>query len=441
MNVILLLLYTLKTINGEVTNFSLTTIPAKSMNIWQEVYLKSHCNDSLMCSENYSCPPGLFCEEGACQCADHYPHTIINCNGTSSSLLKYYTATWDGDRNVTLTGAGVYTIDNSDRSIQYRLLPSNVSELNDMTCKLWNRSGALCGRCLPHHYPLAYSFNLTCIHCPYVGWNLLRYIMAAYLPLTLFYIVVIFFKINVTSSYLLPIVVYCQRFTTPAFSCVALIDILHNTNKSFNIAAKIFISLYGIWNLDFFRPFYSDICLRIGSLPTLALDYIIAVYPILLMIITYLLIGLYDKDYRVITMMWKPFRILFSCYRRNLDVRTSVIDAYASFFLLSFIKFLSVSFDLLVPTSVYELHQHGYNYTLRLFYAADVEYFGREHLPYAILAIIVSLFFVVLPVTTIILYSFAFFQRFLTLFPARWLLYLHTFMDAFQGCYNRTSKS
>ena len=151
-----------------------------------------------------------------------------------------------------------------------------------------------------------------------------------------------------------------------------------------------------------------------GPLPTLALDYAIVVYPILLMVFTYLLIVLYDRNYRVITAMWRPFRVLFSYYRRNWDVRTSVIDSYATFFLLSNVKFLSVSFDLLVPTRVYELHQHHYNYSLGLYYAADIEYFGSEHLPYGILAIIMCLFFVILPVTTLALYPFSFFQRFLS---------------------------
>ena len=133
--------------------------------------------------------------------------------------------------------------------------------------------------------------------------------------------------------------------------------------------------------------------------------------------------------------MWRPFRVLFSYYRRNWNIRTSVINAYATFFFLSNIKFLNVSFDLLVPTRVYELHQHHYNYSLGLYYAADIEYFGSEHLPYGILAIIMCLFFVILPVTTLALYPFSFFQRFQSLFPVRLLIFIHTFMDAFQGCY------
>ena len=415
------------------------------MDVRQEVCLKSHCNESLMrCSESDSCPPGLFCEEGTCQCADYYPYNIINCNGTASSVLLTYCFTWDRDRNITLTGACLYN-DSwkkgiSSANILYRAVSQNVSELNDVMCESWNRTGALCGKCLPHHFPLAYSFNITCIPCPHVGWNWFRYIMAAYLPLTVFYLVMFFFKINVTSSHLFIVVVYCQSLSKPSLLRSAMIDITDNTNLSSIIVAKITFSLYGIWNLDFFRPFYSDICLGIGPLPTLALDYAIAVYPLLLMIITYLLIVLYDRNYRVITVMWRPFRFLFSYYRRNWDVRTSVIDAYATFFLLSFTKFLSVSFDLLFPTPVYELHQHNYTYSLGLFLAADIEYFGNEHFPYGILAIIMCLFFVILPVTTLVLYPFTFFQRFLSIFPGRWLIFIRTFMDAFQGCYKDGTK-
>ncbi len=141
--------------------------------------------------------------------------------------------------------------------------------------------------------------------------------------------------------------------------------------------------------------FFQNLCLGIDTLPILALDYVVALF---LMLITYLLIKLNDKNYRVITIMWSPFQKLFSLFTRNWEIRTSVIDALATFFLLSNIKLLSVSFDLLVPTRVYYLHPKNYTYTLRLLYAAEVEYFGREHLPYAILAIVILCIFVILPI-------------------------------------------
>ena len=194
------------------------------------------------------------------------------------------------------------------------------------------------------------------------------------------------------------------------------------------------MSIYGIWNLDFFRPFYSDLCLGIGILPTLALDYVIAVYPLLLMIISYLLIVLYDRNYRVVTIMWRPFRLLFSIIRRHWDIKTSVIDAFATFLFLSNVKFLSVSFDLLNQALVYNLQLNNYTSTRALYYAGNLEYFGEEHRPYAILAVVMLCVFVILPIAVLALYPFKFFQKFLNLFPSR-LYILHTFVDSFQGCY------
>ena len=391
-------------------------------------------NRSVACSETHgdNCPPGLFCSEDYCKCGS-YPSDIIICNGTTSSILKYYCATVDKDSNITLVGRCPYTYPSEDHTL-YRHLQKTSYLLNNKTCRPLNRTGVLCGRCLPDHYPLAYSFRLTCIPCPHICWNWFRYIMAAYFPLTLFYFVIIFFKVNTTSGHLYAVVYYSQFISMPYIVRMLFVGIFKEFKYSYHLVANAFASFYGIWNLDFFIPFYSDFCLGIGILPTLALDYLIAVYPLLLMIITYLLIVLYDKNYRVVTIMWRPFQFLFSLFKSNLDIRTSLIDSYATFFHLSYGKFLSVSFDLLVPTKVYHLHGDHYNYTLGLFYAADTTYFGNEHLPYGILAIAVLCVFVILPTVVFALYPFSLFQKFLNLFPVRWYI-LHTFMDSFYGCY------
>ena len=401
--------------------------------------VNSSSNHSLVCSNDHprgSCPPALFCDEGHCKCG-HYPHDIIKCDeekGTSA-VLDCYCATFVEGKNATIAGGCVYncafhypkTLNNF---VYHSLL--NDATKNDTICTLLNRTGELCGRCLPEHYPLAYSFDLNCMKCAHVGWNWARYIMAAYLPLTLFCFIVFFFKINAVTSHLLPVIVYSQTVSIPALTRVVLLAVRDQPN--YLLASRILFSLYGIWNLDFFRPFYTDICLGIGPLPTLALDYVVAVYPLLLMAITYLLVNLYDKNYRVIVLMWKPFRAMFTLFKKNWDIRTSLIDSYATFFFLSNVKFLSVSFDFLIPTQVYELNNNSYDYTWGLYYSGDVEYLGKRHLPYAFLAMIVSVVMIILPIAILALYPFAFFQKFLNCLPVRWHI-LHTFMDSFNGCY------
>ena len=354
---------------------------------------------------------------------------IVSCNNGNFSVIDCYCATYNTREELLEVGACIFNCEsyNSDTKSTIDFLYLN-DELD--ICGSFNRTGTLCGRCLDGQYVSAYSFSFECMLCDDVKW--FRYIMAAYLPLTLFYFIVLFFKVNVASGYLHPVALFGQAMTAPPFSRVFLRSVKWNSVVLH--FTKVFGSFYGIWSLDFFRPFYTDLCLGMGILPTLALDYFIAVYPLVLMIITYLLIVLYDRNYRVVTIMWKPFRFLFSLFRRNWDIRTSVIDAYATFFLLSYMKFLNTSFDLLAPTQVYHLNTYNSTHTWALYYAGDVEYFGKEHLPYGILAIAVMCVFVILPTVTLALYPFTVFQKFLNLFPFRWHI-LHMFMDSFQGCY------
>ena len=352
---------------------------------------------------------------------------MLNCN----------CMTFNCDRNETVVGSCLYTcgILQSNRSYFYfyNLLPDSFIGLGQV-CREMNRDGVLCGRCLPNHYPLVYSFNMSCVQCPNVRWNWVKYIAGAYLPLTLFYLIILFFNINVLSSHLFSIVTVFQIIALPAMVRILLKDFEYNTSSSYLVLAKFVISFCGIWNLDFFRPFYSELCLGISTLPTLALDYGIAVYPLFLMLATYLLIELYDRKYRVVTIMWSPFQRVFSLFRRKWEIRTSIIDAYATFFLLSNTKFLNVSFDLLAPTKVYKLKPDYYDYFLGLYYSQDIYFFKNSHRFYGVLAIVVLIIFVLFPLTILTLYPLKFFHRQLNRLPFRWHV-LHTFMDSFIGCY------
>ena len=393
----------------------------------------SHCSAG---NPEGLCAIGLFCEKGHCKCG-RYPYGIIECDedkGTSA-VLDCYCATFDELRNVTKIGACIYNCENVSTSFVdsvYHPLLNSTQKQEESVCGFFKRNGTLCGHCQHGFYALAYSFNLTCIPCSHVGWNWGRYIMAAYLPLTLFCFIILFFEVNAATSHLHPVIWYSQSISVPAMARILLLSV--RTKSTYLMVVRLLLSVYGIWNLDFFRPFYSDLCLGIGFLPTLALDYVVAVYPLLLMALTYLLVNLYDQNYRVIVIIWKPFHIIFSFFKKNWNIRSSLIDSFATFFLLANVKFLSVTFDVLAPTRVYELHRGNYSSTWAVYYAGDVKYFGKEHLPYAILAIFVTLVFVILPFIILAFYPFTFFQKLLNCIPVRRHI-LRTFVDSFQGVY------
>ena len=95
-------------------------------------------------------------------------------------------------------------------------------------------------------------------------------------------------------------------------------------------------------------------------------------------------------------------------------------------------KFLSVSFDLLTPTEVHNIN--GSLLGLFLYYDASIAYFGTEHLPYAVLALLLLLIFVIFPIVLLLLYPMRCFQQCLGRCGLSFYA-LCIFMDAFQGGY------
>ena len=124
----------------------------------------------------------------------------------------------------------------------------------------------------------------------------------------------------------------------------------------------------------------------------------------------------------------------FARFRRKWNPKGSVINAFASFLLLSYSKLLTVSYSILDSTELY--NNRGVRVgPFVLYYDASIEYFSRQHLPFALLAICVLLVFVLFPLLLLLLYPMRSFQRCLGYCTSiRWQ-FLHTFADAFQGCY------
>lgn len=385
------------------------------------------------CSE--FCSPWVYCDSGECRCGE-IPDEVLQCDLQSNmTLLHTDCLTYNEEKHLSEVGKCVYTSSYNRNSSGLTTLPRSLSELDDFMCgKLFNRTGTLCGKCKDNHYPPAYSFELNCIQCLNGKANWWKYVLVAYLPLTIFFFIVLLFKINAASSSLYPFVLCAQAATMPIIARVELMY-LKDQQQTIQTLSRWIIMLYGIWNLDFFRSFDLGICLRTDTLQTLALDLAVGVYPLLLMVITYLVIYLYDHNFRPVVLLWKPFQAVSDFFQSKVEIKTTLIDAFCTFFLLSNTKLLSSSVDLLVPVRVYQLNSVGHiTQSRRLYNDANIKYFGHEHLPYAILAIGVLVVFALLPVLLLILYPFRWFQRILNVFPVRWYI-LHTFVDSLQGYY------
>ena len=399
------------------------------------------------CANNSSiCPLWAYCNitTDKCQCGK-IPGDPLRCDLWIKSedvlrpyILYSFCATVIG--NMTEVGQCNYNCarcgKRSDVDAVYHQLPSNRSSWNDL-CKVFGRSGTLCGQCDKerNYYPRAYSFNMSCTQCDgSMSSNLWKYIALAYLPLTVFYLLVFFLKVDINSSHLQGFILFSQFISAPPLAR----NFLLGTRKIpvlFEIA-KLLLTFYGVWNLDFFRAYDNNLCFRISSLSISLLELGVAIYPLILMLVTYLLVQLYDFNYKPVELLRKPLQICLKKLYKEFSVKRSLINSFATFLFLVNIKFFNVCMDILTPVKVYQFYTpNKINTTLRLYYDSTVEYFGSEHTLYAITALVVMSIFVIIPVLVVLFYPLNIFQNFLSLFPHRWQLSLHIFFDSFQGCY------
>ena len=362
-----------------------------------------------------------------CECGSELDG-VIRCNSEIQqvNILKEYCMTYSSNGTFLVVGRCMYShhlkqYKNNGNYVFYTL-PLNVSRV----CDSFHRDGQMCGKCMNGFAPPVYSYGPGCVNCTEYSRNWAKYVSISFLPPTVLFLFVVTFCVSVTSSPLNAFVFVSQMTTAPP----AL-----RMGSNMDIWGQLGISFYSVWNLDFFRTLYSPFCLhpKMTALQTLALDYAIAVYPLLLIVITYVLVEMHDHDFRIIVCLWKPFHACFVHLRREWNIRGSLINAFATFLLLSYVKFLYTSFDLLFPISVFDIHGKPLS-KMFLYYDGTLEYFGQEHLPFAILALVVFVIFNIFPLLLLLLYPCQCFQRCLNHYEIQCQV-LHVFMDTFQGSY------
>ena len=392
---------------------------------------------SELANHKPSCPPWQYRKflNSSCECGDSI-HDVVLCNedDDSVSLLTCHCMSYSDHSDMMLVGDCPYLC-TDDFCTHILFEDINITDLCNRNVQL-NREGQMYGKCLDNFAPSPYSYSFECSDCSSYEYNWIKYIAIAYSPLTIFFFAVITFRFNVMSPSMNSFILVSQIFTCPSVS--NLMSTYHvrflGTNDFVNVTYKVLSVICGMWNLDFFRAIYRPFCLHpgISILQTMCLDYVIAVYPLMLVLLGYFLIKLHER-YKVVQFLWRPAaRLLLSVSQQWKNISNSLIQAFGTFILLSYVKVINVSFDILMPVQMYNVSGHIIG--RYMYYNGSQEYFGHDHFSYAVLAIFMFTTFNLLPLLFLCLYPCRCFQSCLNC----WRLnnqVLRTFMDAFQGCY------
>ena len=388
-----------------------------------------------------TCPTWIYPNPQAhneCVCGNSLHNMIICEQETLTSLLivSDICIFYSEELQTTLAGTCPYGYGEN--------LPKNLSTTEgkspQLLCFRWHRTGQLCGRCEENYTLPAYSYYIGCAKCDSYknGWT--KFIAAAFLPLTLFYIVVIFFRISATSPTLNAFITINQVLAIPPvvrqfYSSNLMIDPWHVSYFA-QFSTDLIIAVIAIWNLDFFRSFYGHICLHpnLKYQHILLLEYIIGVYPLFLILLTYIMVKLHD-NFAAVVWVWRPFHRCLVILRRQWDIKSYLVHALATFIVLSYVKILNTSFEFLVPSHVFDMQGKRVNKAY-WYYDGSVDMTSKDYLPYLISALIMLFTFNICPLLLLALYPIKCFRRFFDcLLPLKCKLPLQIYMDTFHGCY------
>ena len=157
----------------------------------------------------------------------------------------------------------------------------------------------------------------------------------------------------------------------------------------------------------------------------------------------YILIEVHDRGFRPLVLLWSPFHRCLVRLRKSWNIKGSVINAFATFYVLSFTKVVSTTVNLLLTAHMVDVC--GRKHSGQLYYDASCQMFHRCHLPYAVLSITVFVFFIFVPTLFILSYpcqrlyhkyfnsSLCFNQQRFTLLHEISKIFNHSFKDGTDG--------
>ena len=150
----------------------------------------------------------------------------------------------------------------SNNSMFEVVLPQNYSELNRAVCGE-TRTGFLCGRCQENYTVHFHSPGFLCkpieaSGCK-IGW--LWYILSELVPVTMVFIAVLLFNINFTSGAISSFILFGQLLNVLDVYTSGRIAFPDTVQESVRVSARVYTTIYGFINLDYFSYESISFCL------------------------------------------------------------------------------------------------------------------------------------------------------------------------------------
>ena len=358
-----------------------------------------------------------------CQCGSSVQGSI-QCNITTGvlTLQMCLCVTYDNHTNESIAGLCPYSCI-AHLGEQVYQLPTTRNNFNDLTCGVWKREGPLCSKCIRGYGIPLYSYDLKCVNCSssFQIKEVFKFLAVSLIPPTVLCIVVAVLHLNVLHPPWSAFVLVAQVLSLPVVMQNVLNYVRVHPQDMVNRIGVIYVAtLYGPWNLDLFRALYKPTCISpsITTIQSYSIEGAIGLYPLVLLVVLYSFVTLRDRGCRVIVKIWKLFHFLLSRFQNKLNLKTSLINTFATFLLFSYMKIGFVAFYILAPTPVWS--PDG-SYRLAVYVDPSVAYFGSSHIGYAVMTLLLLLVVLIIPIVLLFLYPCRCFHKCLNHFHLRLL--------------------
>ena len=248
-------------------------------------------------------------------------HTHITCSDSGPLLQFGYCATYSKDTGLVTVAKCPYLQVNHDTYHNmttighdyFIQLPKTLAELNSSMCGPMNRKGIVCSECIDGFGSSVTSIGYRCANCTDTWYRVPLYIALLFAPITVFYFFILIFQVKMTSPPIPCFIMYAQVVVIEVSYFLNLSNIstrvMFNNRGQLTLDVKIILGLYGLFNLDFFHFVLPPFCIssQIKPIHIAFLGYVSALYPILLIFLTWLCVELHGYNFRPIVWIWRPF--------------------------------------------------------------------------------------------------------------------------------------
>ena len=395
----------------------------------------------MLAASDYSCPTWFFYSNTTQQCECGFETHLIHCDQQTMKVhIKVgYCVTYSGYDGV-FYGSNcplLYKANNSDRL--FSELPSDPELLEDAMCGTYNRKGVQCAECIDGYGPAVYSLDRACADCSKssVVSGICLYFVVACLPITVFFICVVVFRLNITSGPMLGYVLFCQGFSDAIEHYISTyFHIQSKISTPLRPFGKLFLVLFETWNMRFLRPLIGPFCMssKLDNIHVILLSLIPNLFISFLVILSLLLIELHARNCRIISLICGPFKYLLKKTNTTMCTSDAVIQAFATFTLLSSAVNVFTLYALTEGAVVW-FSNNSSNYKTVLFFDPNVELFSSTHIYCLLIASLQCIIFVLLPSVVLLVYPTRIYRYFSKFISARKRLAIMIFVEALNNCF------